>query len=1362
MHARASHDSPTTCSVVVVASQAAVLSPPEVADLFTISLTSRKRNVTCLLDPGCSSILISPQTASALRLRSRKLSNPTPLKLADDSMASSTITHWTVFTVASAHQTWTLSAFITPIAFDVVLGLPWCRDNAEIISWRDKSIHFGSRPAPTAVLSLGSHLKPVHSIPGSHPTCASSLSVSTPGSHPNCASSLSASTPGSHPNCASSPVPVASALSTFGSRPTCASSLSVSTRGSRPNCASSPTPPYSSCGSRPIRASAVHLTHSIDSEPLPLGSYDPGEAFPTLTDGPDYQSTLRSMVPPCYHPYLPVFSRSAAASLPPDRPGHSHIIRFHPNTVPSRERLRSFTGKKRESLHQWIKAELSAGHIRPSSSQFACNPHAVRNGDEYRWCLDTRQLNAASVRDRTPVPRITDTLDILSRGKLFTKLDLRAAFNQVLMSPEDIPKTAFLTPWGLYECVVMPFGLTNAPATFLRLVNSVLSDLLDIVCVAYFDDIIVFSSNPSDHESHVRLVLDRLRDATLYVKAEKCRFSVTTTTFVGYTISATGITTDPSKVSDVVDFPAPDSPKALERFLGLVGTYRRFIPRFATYTRPLNQLLKSSPSPFALSPSARDCISYLLKSIVSAPTLRHFDPTLPTTVESDSSGFAIAAVFVQQHPDGQHPVAYFARQMTPTEQRYGAYDGELLAVVESVRHWSSWLEGCEDPFTILSDHQALQYFQITAELKPCHVRWSLDLNAFPHRIKYRPGRFNLQADCLSRNPSWVPSQPITPTSLLDPNTPLLPADSTYLPTLPTPTANAASLINPKTTFLINPNTPLLPANATYLPPIPSLLNPTADTFIPVIPANNITVNPTNPNSFPDLRSAISTSVQTDTSIPTPLQLPFSRSSHPSSPLLFRNKSYVPQPLRSTVLALCHDSPSAGHKGREATLKFVRRSYDWPTSSADVRKYVSTCDTCQKVRSHHHNTSAPLQPLPPATRPWSSITWDHIVPLPLSNGYDAILVVVDRFTKLSHFIPANSTDTASDLARQFINHVYRLHGLPDSIISDRGATFSSRWWRSVCSILQIDTRLSTAFHPRTDGQTERTNQSVEHFLRCFVDYQQTNWSEWLPLAEFSYNSSPHSSVASSPFFVSQGFEPRSVADSASGPVTDNTTATDHASSLKAAHDAAHLSLAQAAERMATDGPIRTFSPGDMVLLDATNISTTRPAKKFDDRYIGPFEVLQQTGPVNYRLRLDSRRNRRNPVFHVDLLHPYHDPTTFPGRIIHSRPPPELDGSYVVETIHDSRIRRRKVQFLVGWIGYPPDDLDWVSADDFDADDQLVNNFRNRYPTKPCLRNPHPMAASCVTVRPHPTLKPESATNRSADKPDPYRPFNRFHS
>jgi len=226
MHARTSHDSSSaTCSSVIVASQAAVLSlsPPEVADLFTISLTSRKRDVTCLLDPGCSSILVSPTTAKALRLRPRKLAKPTPLKLADDSLASATITHWTVLTIASAERSWTLSAFITPIAFDVVLGLPWCRDNADNISWKEKSIHFGSRPAPTSVASLESHPKSFHSTLGSRPTSALSPPLSISGSRPTCAPSLLLSTSGSRPICASSPTPLirfaGSSRSRFGSQP---------------------------------------------------------------------------------------------------------------------------------------------------------------------------------------------------------------------------------------------------------------------------------------------------------------------------------------------------------------------------------------------------------------------------------------------------------------------------------------------------------------------------------------------------------------------------------------------------------------------------------------------------------------------------------------------------------------------------------------------------------------------------------------------------------------------------------------------------------------------------------------------------------------------------------------------------------------------------------------------------------------------------------------------------------------------------------------------------------------------------------------------------------------------------------------
>ncbi len=325
------------------------------------------------------------------------------------------------------------------------------------------------------------------------------------------------------------------------------------------------------------------------------------------------------------------------------------------------------------------------------------------------------------------------------------------------MDDDSCEKTAFITRTGLYECCVMPFGLTNAPATFMRVINAALHGLLDVICIVYLDDIIIFSPDPSTHVADVRRVLGRLIEHNLFVKAEKCEFSVLSTKFLGHTVSPEGVSMDNAQVSAITSYPPPSCQKELSRFLGFANAYRRYIPNFASLTLPLNSLLRKSAantSPFfdlySLAAFRRLCSAF-----ASPVVLRHFSPALSTQLETDSSGFAVAAVVLsQQHADGMRPVGYWSRQMSDVERRYGARDGELLAVVESVRHWSTLLESCHTPFTIYSDHQALQYFQTSQHLLPRHVRWSQDLNCHSYTIKYRPARENCKADALSRRPDF--------------------------------------------------------------------------------------------------------------------------------------------------------------------------------------------------------------------------------------------------------------------------------------------------------------------------------------------------------------------------------------------------------------------------------------------------------------------------------------------------------------------------------------------------------------------------------------------------------------------------------
>jgi len=207
----------------------------------------------------------------------------------------------------------------------------------------------------------------------------------------------------------------------------------------------------------------------------------------------------------------------------------------------------------------------------------------------------------------------------------------------------------------------------------------------------------------------------------------------------------------------------------------------------------------------------------------------------------------------------------------------------------------------------------------------------------------------------------------------------------------------------------------------------------------------------------------------------------------------------------------HDSPLAGHFGQEKTYSLISRDFYWPGMTRDVKDYVSRCYDCNRNKSSNHKKFGLLQPLPIPPLPWHSLSMDFISQLPLSNNHDAILVIVDRFSKMSLFIRTKTTCTSSDLADLFVEHVFLKHCLPDNIVSDRGSLFVSSFWTSLCQHLKIRRNLSTAYHPESDGQTERVNQILKQYLRMFVSYQQDDWSKWLPMAEFAYNNTTHSST-----------------------------------------------------------------------------------------------------------------------------------------------------------------------------------------------------------------------------------------------------------
>ncbi|MBW0524753.1 hypothetical protein O181_064468 [Austropuccinia psidii MF-1] len=243
-------------------------------------------------------------------------------------------------------------------------------------------------------------------------------------------------------------------------------------------------------------------------------------------------------------------------------------------------------------------------------------------------------------------------------------------------------------------------------------------------------------------------------------------------------------------------------------------------------------------------------------------------------------------------------------------------------------------------------------------------------------------------------------------------------------------------------------------------------------------------------------------------------------------LLLKHRVVIPrnEEIQLNILQKRHDSPFAGHPGQEKTLKLIKGNSYWAGMNKFIKDYLSSCKQCLRNKNIHHTKFGLLKPLSILSGPWSSLSKDFLTQLPLSKNFDSILVVVDRFSKMEIFIPTYELITALDVAQNFISHVFSKHGLPVSIVSDRGSLFVSTFWTNLCQQLKISRDLSANFHPETDGQTEGVNQILEKYLWTYVSYHQDDWHTWLPLAEFAYNNAEHSSTKKSPFFTIYGRNP----------------------------------------------------------------------------------------------------------------------------------------------------------------------------------------------------------------------------------------------
>ncbi|KAJ1031102.1 hypothetical protein NDA18_002321 [Ustilago nuda] len=336
------------------------------------------------------------------------------------------------------------------------------------------------------------------------------------------------------------------------------------------------------------------------------------------------------------------------------------------------------------------------------------------------------------------MPLIKEQLFLLQKARIYTKLDLRAAYNLIWIAKGDEWKMAFGTQLGLYEYLVMPFGLANAPAHFQPFINGIFLDIIGVYVVVYLDDFLIFSNNEERHVEHVTKVLTRLRNNRLFAKLLKCEFHTRTVEFLGYIIKPTGIEMDPEKVCTVKEWPMPESVHNIQRFLGFANFYQRFIAHFARIAKPLTSLVKPTEwfKKFELPEEAQQAFHKLIQAFTTARVLQHFDYHLSTRLETNASDFSIAGVLKQEHEGRWHPVAFYSRKTSSAKKNYEIHDKELLAVVACLTQWQHMLAGLPSQLVILADHEALKYFKSQRCITGQQARWAILLADFDFILQY--------------------------------------------------------------------------------------------------------------------------------------------------------------------------------------------------------------------------------------------------------------------------------------------------------------------------------------------------------------------------------------------------------------------------------------------------------------------------------------------------------------------------------------------------------------------------------------------------------------------------------------------------
>ena len=883
----------------------------------------------------------------------------------------------------------------------------------------------------------------------------------------------------------------------------------------------------------------------------------------------------------------------------------------------------------REAEDQILNEMLEVGVIEPSSSPWASPVCLVKKKDDtYRFCVDYRRVNAVSRKDAYPLPDIQDALDNLRGSCYFATIDLLSGYWQLGMTDRAKERSAFCTRRGLFQFTRMPFGLSGAPGSFCRLMGIILRDLLWVICLCYLDDIVVYAKTPQELLERLRKLLDRLRHVGLKVKPSKCELFKTEIKFLGHQVSVHGIEPMPDKIEAIREWPTPRCLRDVRAFFGLASYYRRFVKGFATIAEPLTRLTRKQAR-FEWGDEAQGAFDSLKQALMDASSLAFPYPDRPCIVDTDASDVAVGAVLSQSVDGLERPIAFFSRVMNSAQRNYCATRREMLAVISALQHFRHYLLGTK--VILRTDHHSLKWLKTFKRPEGILARWVETLAEFDFEIEHRPGLLHSNSDGLSRpfckqcmdkpvKSVWADeleradesSGPLTFNSHLGPSD--IHVDALEL----------VSEIGDEEMAELQAEDPELGPVMQWLcdnedppPDFVKSLSPNTRRIwaqVPIIGLENGVLN-------------------RQKSIDGPLQL------------------VVPQSLRKRLFLMTHAGPLAAHLGAARTILQMKDKYYWPCMNSDITSWCRECHECAKSKGPPTKHKGPLQKVITGA-PLDIVAVDILSGVPVTpEGEKHLLVLTDYFTKWATAFALPDAE-ASTCMRAMYNGFFAIFGLPRQIHTDLGKNFESKLFHELCKLTGVEKTHTTAFHPQSDGQTERFNRTLLQMLRTTADENPHSWPQRLHTVLSAYRMTVHSVTGITPNMAMLGREVLMPATLIAKPPEESITITvpfvsDLRDTLRAAHEKVRQNTRKFAKTEKRYYDSRTkpveFAVGQQVWLYWPKPKDVQKFKKLNRYWTGPWTIIAIKSDVNVEIEhmkiKDPRHGKlKRQIVHIDRLTP----------------------------------------------------------------------------------------------------------------------------